>query len=267
MRKNLLRLTLALIAVFVFASCSDDDQPASKTFVLVHGAWQGAYAWDEVKVLLEKKGHKVVVIELPGHGADQTPPQQITMDSYRDKVVAAINAQKGRVILVGHSMGGSVITTTAEKIPAKIQRLIYIGAFIPTNGQTLIQLAGLDKESQLGPALVPSNDQLTLGVRADRFIAIFIKDGSEAAKKKVADNYRPDPAIPFTHPFVLTAANFGQVDKFYIHTLQDSTIGISLQRQMAASANIVKKDSLATSHCPFFTKPAELVTIMLKAAK
>lgn len=114
-----------------------DHQPAppAKTFVLVRSSWQGAFVWQAVKTQLEQHGQKVVVVELPAHRDDTTAPQNVTIDAYRDKVIAAIDATKQKVVLVGHSMGGAVITAIAEKIPAQIEKLVYIGAFVPANGE------------------------------------------------------------------------------------------------------------------------------------
>src|ERR1700710_2666943 len=70
-------LFISLLTLGVFASCSKDDNNSTKTvktFVLVHGAWQGAWVWQNVKTQLEAAGQKVITVELPGHGDDQTPP-------------------------------------------------------------------------------------------------------------------------------------------------------------------------------------------------
>jgi alpha-beta hydrolase superfamily lysophospholipase len=91
-----------------------------KTFVLVNGAFAGSYAWDHVKPLIEQAGHKVVTMDLPGHGDDQTPPNEATFDAYLNAVIAPINAETEPVILVGHSMGGVVVSAVAEAIPEKI---------------------------------------------------------------------------------------------------------------------------------------------------
>ncbi|AUD07595.1 alpha/beta hydrolase [Spirosoma pollinicola] len=201
------------------ATFAGNKPPSSRTFVLVHGSWQGPYAWQTVKGLLEKKGYKVTIVELPGHGSDNTPPHTLTLDTYRDKVVSAINALPGKVILVGHSMAGMVVSVTAEKVPIRIEKVIYIGAYLPANGQSLLDLANTDADALLGPALIPSADKTLLDIKPENLSPIFIQDGSDAAKKLVVDNYRAEPAIPFTNPAVLSPANFGSVPKYYIHTL------------------------------------------------
>ncbi|WP_240625591.1 alpha/beta fold hydrolase [Spirosoma pollinicola] len=212
---------IAVISVMLTtaATFAGNKPPSSRTFVLVHGSWQGPYAWQTVKGLLEKKGYKVTIVELPGHGSDNTPPHTLTLDTYRDKVVSAINALPGKVILVGHSMAGMVVSVTAEKVPIRIEKVIYIGAYLPANGQSLLDLANTDADALLGPALIPSADKTLLDIKPENLSPIFIQDGSDAAKKLVVDNYRAEPAIPFTNPAVLSPANFGSVPKYYIHTL------------------------------------------------
>ncbi|MEI9920932.1 MAG: alpha/beta fold hydrolase [Bacteroidota bacterium] len=191
---TLLSVAIAFISL---TSCDDDDAKPKATYVLVHGAWQAPYVWETVSADLQAEGHTVVLVELPGHGSDKTPTYTLSLDAYRDKVIEAINKIDGQVILVGHSMGGMVVTHVAEKIPTKISRLVYIGAFVPTSGQTLGDLSNSDPGSQLGPNLTLSDDHLTLDVARDKLTYLFINDGTQADKDKVLSNYRAEPSIPF----------------------------------------------------------------------
>jgi pimeloyl-ACP methyl ester carboxylesterase len=266
--KNLfLSLLLAVFVAITFAACKkDDEQPVTKvqTYVLVHGAWQAPYVWDAVKTDLLRKGNKVIVVELPGHGSDQTAAQTLSMDVYRDKVIEAINKAGEKVILVGHSMGGVVVTAVAEKVPAKISKLVYIGAFVPASGQTLGELANADAGSKLGPLLTPSADHLTLDVKRDSLTYLFIADGTPAAKQQVLDNYRAEPAIPFGDKVTLTKEGFGSVTKVYIKTLRDIVISPGFQDRMIAGANIKTVYSVNTSHSPFLAQPQDVSDLLLK---
>jgi pimeloyl-ACP methyl ester carboxylesterase len=269
MKKAMISLLASALLLGGLAACSDNDRiPAAQTFVLVHGAWQAPYAWQYVKGQLEQKGQKVVVVELPGHGSDQTAPAALTLDRYRDKVVAAIEDTPGRVILVGHSMGGMVISAAAEQTPQRLEKLVYIGAFLPANRQSLLELASTDATSLLGAALLPSQDQLTLGLRSESIVPVFIQDGSDAVKKEVVDNYRPEPAIPFTNAVSLTDGRFGKIAKYYVHTTQDKAVGLPLQQRMVAAApNIEKVYSLNSGHCPFLSMPHEVTSLLLEIAR
>ncbi len=260
---SLLMLAAATIGLSSYKNRTNKE---TKTFVLVHGAWQAPYAWQTVKQQLESKGEKVIVVELPGHGDDQTSPAQLSMDVYRDKVVDAINSVNGKVVLVGHSMGGMVVSAVAEKVPSKIERLVYIGAFVPADNQSLLELSMMDKQSLLGASLVPSQDQLTLDVKKENLINIFCQDGSKDEQETVLKNYRAEPAIPFTNKVHVSNANFGSVDKYYIHTTQDHAVGMDLQNQMIKAANITNVYSLNSSHCPFISQPKEVTKLLIKIA-
>lgn len=267
MKKTLISASL-IITLFLVASCSHDHQPQPQsTFVLVHGAWQGPYVWSYVKDKLEKNGQRVIVVELPAHGDDTTSPATVSIDVYRDKVIEAISHLQEPVVLVGHSMGGVVVSAVAEKIPGQIKKLVYIGAFLPANRQSLLDLASQDTQSQLGASLIPSADHLTLDIKHENIVSIFCQDATPDVQKLVLDKFRVEPAIPFADKAILTDHNFGSVDKYYIHTLQDHAVGIDLQNKMAAAAHITNIYSLNTGHSPFLSKPDDVANLLLEISK
>jgi pimeloyl-ACP methyl ester carboxylesterase len=275
-KKNLFRPVMAAFVVaFAFlismTGCSKDDDSTSsesKTFVLVHGAFQGAYAWRFVKAQLEAAGQKVVVIELPGHGADQTPAATITLNSYRDKVVSAITTIKGKVVLVAHSAGGSVITAVADTIPDRIEKMVYIAAAVPVNGQSLHDITSMDTNSLLGPSVIPSADGVTGSIPNDKVFSIFCQDGSEEVKQLLIANNRPEPTAPQLEKIVLknTSAT-AMIPKYYIHTTQDRVATFDLQKKVVALAGITNVFTLESSHCPFLSMPDKVTAILLKIIK
>ena len=101
-----------------------------KHFVLVHGAW----CWEKVTPLLAAMGHEAHTLDLPGLGNDPAPVSGITLDSYVNAVKDVILSVNEPVVLVGHSMGGLIITQTAELVPDRVQALGYLAAFSPGNG-------------------------------------------------------------------------------------------------------------------------------------
>jgi len=82
--------------------------------VLVHGSGHGAWCWRDVVPVLEALGHDRRAIDLPSHGDDPTPLEQVTLERYADAVLAAIT---GRAVVVGHSMAGFPISLAAEIAP------------------------------------------------------------------------------------------------------------------------------------------------------
>lgn len=275
MHKLILLFLSVATATILFTACSkknDEVKPVAKNYVLVHGAWQAPYVWDAVKANLINEGNHVTIVELPGHGSDQTVPSTLTLTSYRDKVLDAMSGINGKVILVGHSLGGMIISAVAEQNPSKIEKLVYLAAYLPLSGQSLLSLAGTDAGSALGDSvnhvpILTQNANGTLDVLRDQLVNVFIQDGSVQAKNLVLQNYRPEPAIPFTNPVTLTTANFGSVEKVYIKTLQDRVISPGLQARMIASGNVKTVYQLNTSHSAFLAKPDSVAILLTKTGQ
>jgi len=272
MKKLILILLSVATATLMFSSCSkknDEVKPVAKNYVLVHGAWQAPYVWDAVKTKLINEGNNVTVVELPGHGSDNTVPSTLTLNTYRDKVLDAMTKINGKVILVGHSLGGMIISAVAEQNPSKIEKLVYLAAYLPSSGQSLLDLAGTDAGSALGDSvnkvpILTQNANGTLDVLHDQIVNVFIQDGSAQVQNLVLQNYRPEPTIPFTNPVTLTAANFGSVEKVYIKTLQDHVVSPALQNRMIATASVKIVYQLNTSHSAFLAKPDSVAILLTK---
>src|SRR6478672_7805118 len=122
-----------------------------KTFLLIHGSWHSAWNWHKVVPLLEKEGHKAVAIDLPGMGRDKTPIQQVTMSDTIQKLCQLIDSIPGKVILAGHSKNGIMISQAAELRPHKIEKLVYLAAYLIPNGKTQREYSIQDTEGWLKP--------------------------------------------------------------------------------------------------------------------
>ena len=129
------------------------------TFVLVHGACHGGWCWYKIVPLLERQGHTVVASDLPSHGRDKIPPSEVSLKTYVDSVCKTIDSQREPVVLVGHSMGGGIITQVAEYRADKIQTLVYVTAVLLKNGEAMFQLIQQDRESFLLPNVEISADK------------------------------------------------------------------------------------------------------------
>src|ERR1700691_3729555 len=117
-------------------------------FILVHGAWHGAWCWEQVEHHLGDLGAASAAVDLPGRAGDARPVAELTLNSYVDHVVAAIEASPEPVVLVGHSLGGLVISQTAERIPEKISSLVYLCAMLLQDGQSTMDASVNDPDSQ-----------------------------------------------------------------------------------------------------------------------
>lgn len=116
------------------------------TYVLVHGGWDGGWAWRGIARELQAAGHEVFTPTLTGSGerAHLASPA-VGLDTHILDVVNVFRYEKlADVILVGFSYGGMVITGVAEQVPEQIRQLIYLDAFAPQDGQSAADLSGAE---------------------------------------------------------------------------------------------------------------------------
>jgi pimeloyl-ACP methyl ester carboxylesterase len=111
---------------------------AGKTFVLLHGAFHGAWCWRDVAALLRAAGHRVSTPTQTGLGeCRHLISAQITLDTFVADVVEHIEAEELEdIILVGHSFGGLGISGAADRIPARIRHLVYLDSMVLEGGQS-----------------------------------------------------------------------------------------------------------------------------------
>lgn len=235
------------------------------TYVLIHGSWHGAWCWEKVAPVLTREGHGVEAPDLPGHGNDRTPPAEVTLESYVERVCDALDGQSEPVILVGHSHGGIVITQTAEERPDQIATLVYLCAFLPRDGESLVQLAQRDPD--------PDNNVLRhvqfheaqgyAVVSEDAVEQAFYGDCTAEDVARARSLLGPEPLASAGTPVKTSDENFGRVARVYIKTLRDRAISPSLQDQMYTAVPCRQVISMDTSHSPFLSTPEELADHLL----
>jgi len=233
------------------------------TYVLVHGAWHGAWCWDKVTPLLEKAGHTVVARDLPGMGEDETPHKDITLQSWTDWLCALLDEQPEPVVLLGHSRGGLNITAAAEQRPDRIKQLIYLCAFLPRNGESVLGLISSEPDNQILPNLIPSDDGASTAFNEDALPDVFFNDCSEEDTNWALSKVTPEPLAPASAPVAVTDANFGRVPRAYIECPEDQAVPPSLQKRMYTATPCDPMISMSTSHSPFISQPGELVKHIL----
>jgi pimeloyl-ACP methyl ester carboxylesterase len=238
------------------------------TYILIHGSWHGGWCWDKVKVGLEAQGHTVFAPDLPGHGEDKTPVSEITLPRFVDRVCQILDAQPEPVILVGHSMGGGVITQTAEVWPDKIKGLVYLCAFLPRNGESLLQLAQQDQETLVLPNLIINEAEGYHAVKAEAIREIFYQDCRDEDVAWAKSLLVAQEALaPVATPVQISEANYGRIPRVYIECRRDQTLGPALQKQMYTATPCRQVLSLETGHSPFLSAPEALaahLTTMLE---
>ena len=238
------------------------------TYVLIHGAFHGGWCWDKVVPLLEAAGHKVVAPDLPSHGRDDTPIAEVTLDTYARRACEVAAAQSEPVIsepviIVGHSMGGRVITQAAEYCPDNIETLVYLTANLLPNGVYQPPVSPSRSAADRAASATLSDDGVYRAANLDMVGQVYYNDCSDEDVERAKALLSNQAVIPSDTPMQTTDANFGRVPRVYIECLRDNAIPIDAQRSMYAAFPCKKVLTMDTSHSPFFSAPEELAKHLL----
>jgi pimeloyl-ACP methyl ester carboxylesterase len=237
-----------------FSSTNKSGVAAEKPpVILVHGAFASGFVWGHVAAKLQGAGHEVVTIDLPGRPANPMTPDKVSLDLYRDMVVTALDTIKRPAIVVGHSFAGIVIAAAAEKSPEKIKTLVFVAAYLPHDGDSLLSLAQQDHDSKIGPHLQIDKEKGIAVVEYTARAELFANDGPEPLKAKLPSLILDEPVTPLVTPVNVTDARFGRVDRVYVHTTVDQVISPAFQARMVDRTPVRKSVTLATGHLPFLT--------------
>jgi len=243
-------LATAIFTTAFTSLASAKDNNTEKSVVIVHGAFADGSGWDKVVPLLQAKGLHVVTV--------QNPLSSLANDV--DATTRAINAQKGSVVLVGHSWGGVVITEAGDN--DKVKSLVYVAAFAPNEGESVTDLTkNLPKAPWVSSLIADSGGYVSLPPQV--IAEYFAPDLSPAQTQVMAATQGPILAKSFDEK--VHKAAWKAKPSWYLVASQDKMIEPSLQRQMAKKIN-AKTSSVNASHVPFISKPEEVAEVILAAA-
>ncbi len=237
-----------------------------KTFILIHGSWHSSWNWHKVIPILEKLGHRVIAIDLPGMGGDKTPIKQVKMKSTVNIICNLIDSIEGKVILVGHSKNGIMISQAAEYRPDKIEKLIYLAAYLVPNGKAQRDYSLQDTQGVLKPYVTRYEETNSHTLQPEIYKEGLYADCDDnilQLAKLLLSHESAESGMATLH---LTEENYGRVPRFYIECTEDKALGILIQRKMEAESPCEKVYSMATSHSPFFSQPQELSDILCEIA-
>lgn len=251
----LVRQILFVLATLLFFSAAvpgdasaqpreaDRTQP---TFVIVHGAWGGSWAFREVDSLLSERGYTVYRPSLTGLGERvhlATP--DVGLSTHIEDVVNVLRFEELRdVILVGHSYGGMVITGVADRVPDRIRHLVYVDAFVPKDGESVADIRG---DGAVGME----------EMEEEGFIVPPWVDPDQPPPKDV-----PQPAKTFTESLDLENEAARELPATYIltveagHDAEDDDFASQAERAKERGWPV---DTLEADHNPQWSAPEALV--------
>jgi pimeloyl-ACP methyl ester carboxylesterase len=200
-------------------------------------------------------------------GRDKTPIEEVTMELVVARICDLIDRIEGKVILVGHSKNGIMISQAAEYRPDKIEKLVYLAAYLIPNGKTQREYSMQDAHGVLKPYVAKheASNSTTLGSEIYQEGLYHDCDSHITELAKVLLSH--EPFVTGITPLQLTDHNFGSVPRYYIECTEDRAVTPFIQQKMYHDTPCKKVYQLPTSHSPFFSKPVELVDTLLKIAE
>ncbi len=233
-------------------------------YLLVHGSWQGPWCWEKIEPLLTRQGHKVTSVNLPGY--EQKGPSTITYRDYYDYLEQKICEHEEPIVLVAHSMAGIFAGPLADRLDAKIAHAFFIAAFLPSFGESLLDVALRYEGSDLPKILQvdPVNKVHMLDKEGAK--EAFYHDCSDEIKDWAVNLLRPQPYVPLETPLDWEDSFVFPHKRTYIVCENDRAVCALAQRDMAKlhQAKIVKFDS---GHFPFLSHPEELCEVLTNFRK
>src|SRR5581483_4590745 len=159
----------------------------------------------------------------------------MTLAAYGREVASAVEAAGDDVVLVGHSMGGMAITQAAEHVPERLAALVYVCAFLPAGGQSLLQLADNDPDAQVLPNLEADEAAGLCEVAAGARAAVFYGECPPEAAAAASARLVPESLAAFAAPAEVTEERAGSVRRIYVECVRDRAISVAKQREMVAA--------------------------------
>jgi pimeloyl-ACP methyl ester carboxylesterase len=231
-------------------------------FVLVHGAWSGAHGFRHVRRRLQQAGHEVFTPSLTGLGerVHLSSPQVDLTTHVRDVANAVLYEDLSRIVLLGFSYGGFVVTGALEHIGDRVAELVYLDAFVPDDGDSVFGLVGAGDP----PRMAVGEDWLIPTVPRD------FDDPAEAAFTNARRN--PHPIGCFTEPVLLRQPLEEQpFGRTYIKATaaapdDPGDVVFRAAAERARSSPAWRYREVASNHMVASNRPDELAALLLGLA-
>jgi pimeloyl-ACP methyl ester carboxylesterase len=236
-------------------------------FVLVHGAFGGAWCWEPVIGPLEAAGHTVEAFDLPGGGNDETPVADVTLESCAVRVGDVLARTPEPAVLVGHSMGGIVITQAAANWRDRVASLVFVCAFMPANGQSLLDLARLPESDDLIQAnLVIEGDPPVASLPAEATAEVIYNGCTSEQTAWAVARRGGQPVAPYATPVSIDDDLMAAIPRYYVLAESDRAMAPALQRRMIRDHPCERVFELDADHAPYLSATDELVAALLAVA-
>ncbi len=239
-------------------------------FILVHGAWHGGWCWRKVVPLLEAAGHRVHAVTLTGLGERaHLLSSTITLETHIADVSGAIEAEEmGDVVLAVHSYAGMLGTAVADRMPGRLQHLVYVDAVIPRPGESWSSThTTTTREARLAAAR--ANPDFSFPVPDGRDYGLTGEDLAWLGRRLT-----PHPGHTYTAALDFDMDRVARVPRTFVNCTAPALPTIDAIRARVADAGFWggrwrtggRVVELATGHDPMVSAPRELADILAGCA-
>lgn len=232
-------------------------------FVLIHGSWHGGWCFDPVAEILRARGHAVLAPTLPGMGGTAEELAAVTLDGWADFALEHCRRLRaetgGPVVLAGHSRGGLVVSTAAERDPRAMDALVYICAMMLPTGLSRAEFKKLEGPNPAFDAIIsPVHGGVGTVVDPAAAGAVFAQVSPPDLVAAVLPRLIAEPHGPRSEKLALTPERWGSLPRTYVECTQDRTIPIDSQRKMQQFSPGARVVTLDADHSPYLSRPVEL---------
>ncbi|CAM6110946.1 unnamed protein product [Calypogeia fissa] len=250
-------------------------------FVLVHGAGHGAWCWVKMEASLKKAGHRVTAVDLASAGNDTQSADDITsLKEYNQPLedLLASFPEDEKVILVGHSLGGSNLTLVSELFPTKISAAVYLAALMPGYGVDLNELQATNPDF-LAPDDAPDKMYIfyskveggpitSMAFPVERLKRDLYNKCSKEDIDSAVPLLKKFPNVELLFPAIspLTKEKYGTVPRIQVTGMQDYALTPESQRIMAALNPPHEIHEIEGDHSLMFSAVEDLTKILLETA-
>ncbi|MDA3914252.1 alpha/beta hydrolase [Oleiagrimonas sp.] len=232
-----------------------------ETFVLVHGAWGGSFGFRHVRRRLQKAGHEVFTPSLTGIGERvHLASPQITLSTHIQDVVNQILYEDlSEIVLLGYSYGGAVVTGSLEHVADRVSHLVYLDAFVPSDGDSVLSLVGMPRSP--------------LQIGSQHFLPPTPREFDDPSEGQFQNLRRvPQPMATALEPVRLSQPleSFG-FRRTYIRATQGDPSEIGNAHFATAAARARESEAwsfheIETNHMILSNRPDELANLLLEIA-
>jgi len=241
-------------------------------FCLVHGAFQGTWSWNLLIPYLEAQGHKTVAMDLPIEN------ESATLSQFADAVIQALPKTDDDIVLVGHSMAGTIIPLVAEAV--KVRQLVFVAALIPYPGiSTLDQFSHhLDDDTLKSFNYQPKDLSKLEQFHSEPDMYEPASVGKDYSDEAVLRHFFFHDCQPDVTEWALSKSRSQQsmayifetnplkalpsVERKYIVCTDDRIISPTWSRYAARKRLGVDAIELASGHCPHLSRPDLLASVL-----